>query len=234
MRRTVVETLSDRRIVREYDDAGALVRVLVEPVRSGVTPDLPPVVHAPAPRRPLFSKPKRAAAPPPPVAAPVAPPVAPPPPVDAAPAPEPEPEPVRVAPPEPPAPPPRFEVLAAEPILEPPPEPAAAEEDEPTVEEPPVPLAVEPEAPHVEEEPAPEPPPPVVEPAPAVEPARELEPAPPQRFDVPDLEARVDALFTARDRPVKARKRAPLAVPEFAPLEREAWESRLDDALKGR
>jgi hypothetical protein len=49
---------------------------------------------------------------------------------------------------------------------------------------------------------------------------------------VPDLDARVDAALARRDRPRK--KRAPLPVPQFAPLAREPWEERLEKALAGR
>jgi hypothetical protein len=73
---------------------------------------------------------------------------------------------------------------------------------------------------------APPPPPP-----PSVEAIEAPPPAPPVRYDVPDLDAKVDALLARRDRPVRARKRAPIPIPQFEPLRREPWEDRLDKAL---
>lgn len=203
----VVEELSGgKRILREYDAAGKLLRIRVQPVKAGPTPELPPV--EPQPRaessaaRALFgwrrSKPKPAPTPEPTTAAP-------------------EPASAEVPPPAPPASPPapalrvRFEgerapergidVVVAElarpvdePASEPTPEPER--EDAPAaplvfVEPEPAPapparaaasfeiLAVEPiakEEPPREREQEPEPEPIVLAPEPRHEPPRELEP----------------------------------------------------------
>jgi hypothetical protein len=59
----------------------------------------------------------------------------------------------------------------------------------------------------------------------------EPEPEPLASLDVPDLDARVDALLAERARAAKAKKRAPLPVPQFEPLRREPWEARLEAML---
>ena len=184
MGRTAEETSGDRRIVREYGDDGALLRVRVEPLPPAPKPPRAPL------RLPKLSLPQRKpreALPPPP---------APPEGLPVTLLPYEEPAPVAEAPP---PPRPAFEVVAIERVEPPapPPEPEAG----------PMPAALP-------------------EPEPVVE-------APPERvrYEVPDLESRVDALFAQRDRPVKARKRAPLPVPQFEPLGREPWEDRLDATL---
>lgn len=48
--RTVIEVSGARRILREYDDGGRLVKIRVEPLSFGPTSDLPPVT--PTPRAP--------------------------------------------------------------------------------------------------------------------------------------------------------------------------------------
>ena len=44
-------------------------------------------------------------------------------------------------------------------------------------------------------------------------------------------DARVDAVFAQRAQRSKAKKRAPLPVPQFAPLAREPWEDRLERVI---
>jgi hypothetical protein len=220
---TIVELSGHRRLVREYDEHGRLVRVRIEPVTLGVTPDLPAVEkRAPPPR----SAPQAAPPPAPAEALPL------PPPEPAVEPPAPAPPPVAPRPPEPIVEPPRprrFEVLAVEratppppPRVEPAPEPARAPEPPP----PPQARSAEDADEPVGIRRAPEPP--RVEPPP--EPERLPEPEPPRHYEVPDLDARVDAALQRRDRP-KAKKRAPLPVPQFEPIQREPWEDRLDAVL---
>jgi len=177
----IVEEISgDRKLVREYDAAGQLVRIRVLPLTHGATPDLPPV--APTPRPPpadeapkqrggIFSRKTSPPNAPPPTGSPPAEPTPAPPPVAPAPAPADAPT---------PSPPPARPVhvrfadeapragtidVIVEPVLAPivfaTPEPAAA--PEPTPEQ--VPLAF------VEPEPLPD-----AQPAPL-----EATPAPPPR-----------------------------------------------------
>lgn len=147
-------------------------------------------------------------------------PEAPPAPIVIAPEPPPPPEPL-------PAAPRAFEIIALERVAPPPP----ASEPEPTpVAREPEPIAAIPSEP----EPIAEPP---ADPAPLQAPP---EPDPPRRAPpsyvaiVPDVDARVDALLSREDAPAKRRKRAPIPAPTFAPLARDAWEERLDAALRGR
>jgi hypothetical protein len=228
--RIVVEVARGRRIVREYDATGALVRIRIEPTTRGETPDLPPL----PPPAPVAVKARRKPAPPreEPKSAPAADTLPPPVPV-AEPATPPVPPPIQprrgfkvlredVLPPPPPPdpvaePPERFPVeLAVEKALEPVEEVAIA---------PPVAAEPEPAAPPPSAQPELEsvPEPPVAEPEAAAPPE-------PRRFEVPDLEKRVDELL-AKGPP--RRKRAPVPVPQFEPLRREPWEDRLDAALRG-
>lgn len=253
--RTVVEVQARRRLVREYAPDGSLLRIRIEPLSEGP--------HAPAPTPTPRPDAKRAKPAPEPEAPAPAPPPAPPPlPAPAAPTPrhvavlapraahvalerpaqlpelEVETEPMppaspavipvgpveevleaveeeiaalqasAPAPPPPPSPPApvTFEVLASEPLVRPAPEPEPAPPSEP--------------------EPAP-----VPEALPEPEPAREPEPLAPR---IPDLEARVDSLLAQRQGKPAPRKRAPLDVPRFEPLARDAWEERLDAILASR
>jgi hypothetical protein len=121
---------------------------------------------------------------------------------------------------QPAAPPLAFEIVAVERVVpQPQPEPEPQPQPEPVA--------------------APEPPPTEVEvriEGPAPEPAADVPvafdaPPVPLRERVPDLEARVEAALRAGAGKPRPRRRAPLAVPRFAPLTREPWEDRLDKVL---
>lgn len=183
--RTVEEISGGKRIIREYDAAGQLVRILVLPVKLGEDADLPPVTRERRPSsssaaRALFWRRERKPAAPAPAAeaarAPPSPPVAEPtpPPAPSPPPPAPpvhvrfsdEPEPARgvdvvveaLAPPrvEPPI---LVESPADEPASEPEPAPFDLREPErvPEPEPEPVPPVVFVDAPEAEPAPAPEP-----------------------------------------------------------------------------
>ena len=219
MGRIVVESAGDRRITREYDDAGRLLRILIEPVSRGPTADAPAVERqAPPPR----AAPKPTTAPSPTAAAPVT---------------RKEQLPVTLAeikpPPKraPPTPvakpkPKGFVVVAVErvePSAAPPPTPKPTLDE--TIERANETLETQKPAPP-EAAPQPE-----RAPGSARPPEREPEPARPISLDIPDLEARVDAVVAQRAQRSKAKKRAPLPVPQFAPLKREPWEDRLERVL---
>ncbi|HET6405682.1 MAG TPA: hypothetical protein VFH78_13655, partial [Candidatus Thermoplasmatota archaeon] len=112
---------------------------------------------------------------------------------------------------------------------EPVPEPAAEPAPPPAPEPEPQPIVL---APEPEPAPAPE-----LEPDAVVvldaAPEPEPEPQPPASYValVPDVDERVDALLSRTDLPAKRRKRAPIPAPVFAPIQREPWEDRLDQAL---
>lgn len=132
---------------------------------------------------------------------------------------------------QPPAPAPETLPVGLEPYEEPAPEPPALPPPEPGA----VPAAVE-VAVEVEAAPLPPPPEPVPEPEPAppVTVTAQPEPTPPRRLleEVPDVDARVDAVLRARRDASRRRRRAPLPVPRFEPLRREPWEDRLDRVLR--
>jgi len=124
--------------------------------------------------------------------------------------------------PTPAAPAPRFEILKVEPVAPPPvaePEPAPAPPPEP--------------APPIEAPPAPEPIPDLAVETEPLAPAPPAAPEPPVPLAprVPDLERRVDSLLAERQGRPAPRRRAPLPVPRFDPIPREAWEDRLDAVL---
>jgi len=250
--RTVIEVQPRRLLVREYDRAGHLLGVHLQPQSVGPAAPAP----GPMPRPPRAGKAKRAATPPPPAPEP-----APEPTPEPAPAPLPllevvtepfEPAPRRLevlparaprvalaptlveraleaaawqeAPREAPPPAPRtFEIVSIERVVVAPPVPIAIPEPEPAPEVEPVRVEVQ--------GPEPEPAAPVaveIEVTPIEEPAPVL-----LRDRVPDLDARVDALLREREGAPRPRRRRPLDVPRFDPLRREPWEDRLDAALSG-
>lgn len=244
--RSITEISGARRITREYATDGSLLRIRIEPMTFGVTPDLPPV-EAPKPRE----KPAKAAPAPTPVVA------APP-----APKPQPEPAPVVTAPPReelpvtllpydesPPAPVAQEELpVTVAPYTEPAPEPIPepipqapvrlsftilADEVVQAAPPPPPPSPPEPVVEALPPSPEPVPEPVVEAPPPAPEPEPVPAPAPWVAYveRVPDVDERVDALIAERARNNKTKKRAPIPVPSFEPIRREAWEERLDKAL---